>query len=586
MSTLYAQSTGNLSAINWNTAANGSGSNQTPTSADTLVANGYTVTLDADYTFVQLKQTSNGGTFVPASGTTLTLTDATSGLVSGSNLTPPTVTHSGPGGANIVGLLVGTTYASPLVAVTGAGTLNVTTASLLGQASYSTGALSISGNGCTVNVAAGQIVGGTNGPAILCSASATLNVTGPQTAGANPAISITGAATVTIAGTSTASASSPAVVNTSTTAILKASGPLVNSGRRMAIQSPVLQIGSASTYMTMVDYNLNARNLYTADTIGGNPAVGNVRHGTTFGPSNELVGTCYVPGAASVLAGVPVDATLGTVTLTAADIRNAIGLASADLDTQLSGIHAKTTNLPASPAAEGSAMTLTPAYDAAKTAATQASVNAIPTTPLLAANYTAPPSASAIRIEIDANSTKLDAAVSTVLTVIAALNDFDPAADTVAHVTLVDTTTDLTNGGGGGGDPAAIADAVREELAPELASITSIETRLEEQVPTGPAVVIPAPSGGQTTAWIMCYDETGQPEEGTTITLSCVRATDGGAFDATPTVLTSDENGLASGPIPRGSGLSFTARRGTGKPVRFVGVDADTLALPPLLGTP
>ena len=32
---------------------------------------------------------------------------------------------------------------------------------------------------------------------------------------------------------------------------------------------------------------------------------------------------------------------------------------------------------------------------------------------------------------------------------IAALNDFNPAVDTVAHVTLVDTTTDLTNGGGG-----------------------------------------------------------------------------------------------------------------------------------------
>ena len=28
---------------------------------------------------------------------------------------------------------------------------------------------------------------------------------------------------------------------------------------------------------------------------------------------------------------------------------------------------------------------------------------------------------------------------------------FDPASDTVAHVTLVDTTTDLTNGGSGGG---------------------------------------------------------------------------------------------------------------------------------------
>lgn len=45
-------------------------------------------------------------------------------------------------------------------------------------------------------------------------------------------------------------------------------------------------------------------------------------------------------------------------TLTQADIRTAVGLAAANLDTQLSGINAKTTNLPASPAAVGSAMTL------------------------------------------------------------------------------------------------------------------------------------------------------------------------------------------------------------------------------------
>mgnify|MGYP000949307805 CR=1 FL=1 len=72
---------------------------------------------------------------------------------------------------------------------------------------------------------------------------------------------------------------------------------------------------------------------------------------------------------------------------------------------------------------------LTATYDAAKTAATQASVNAIPTAPLLAANYIAPD---------NAGITAANAAI-------AALHDFDPATDTVAHVTLADTTTTLTN---------------------------------------------------------------------------------------------------------------------------------------------
>jgi hypothetical protein len=47
------------------------------------------------------------------------------------------------------------------------------------------------------------------------------------------------------------------------------------------------------------------------------------------------------------------------------------------LDLLIDAIKAKTDNLPASPAAVGSAMTLTAAYDAAKTAATQASVDTI-----------------------------------------------------------------------------------------------------------------------------------------------------------------------------------------------------------------
>jgi hypothetical protein len=44
------------------------------------------------------------------------------------------------------------------------------------------------------------------------------------------------------------------------------------------------------------------------------------------------------------------------------------------------------------PARAGDAMTLTAAYDAAKAAASQVSVNAIPTTPLLAADYPVPAS--------------------------------------------------------------------------------------------------------------------------------------------------------------------------------------------------
>ena len=49
----------------------------------------------------------------------------------------------------------------------------------------------------------------------------------------------------------------------------------------------------------------------------------------------------------------------------------------------------------------------------------------------------------------------VNASQGVVTAAISGLNDFDPALDVVAHVTLVDTTTDLTNGGGGGDCPTA-----------------------------------------------------------------------------------------------------------------------------------
>jgi len=83
-----------------------------------------------------------------------------------------------------------------------------------------------------------------------------------------------------------------------------------------------------------------------------------------------------------------------------------VTLAEAVLD-----VKEKTDNLPASPAAVGSAMTLTAAYDAAKSAASQTSVNAIPTTPLLAEDYTAPDNAGIAAAKAAAEAAQVAAAV-------------------------------------------------------------------------------------------------------------------------------------------------------------------------------
>jgi len=192
---------------------------------------------------------------------------------------------------------------------------------------------------------------------------------------------------------------------------------------------------------------------------------------------------------------------------------------------------------------------------------------------------------------------------------IAALNDFDPATDVVANVALVDVTTDVTNLPSL--DLTPVTDAIAnlndfdpvndtvahvslvDTLADDVVGtsgylIVDIHSRLEEQVEEGPVMVLPAPAIDQTTAWCLCYDENGLPEEGVSIYVQCVGASGtSAAYDTNAVIMVSNVDGVAAGGIPRGANLSFEARRGQrGRRVSFVGVDADTLALPALLGTP
>lgn len=119
--------------------------------------------------------------------------------------------------------------------------------------------------------------------------------------------------------------------------------------------------------------------------------------------------------------------------------------------------------------------------------ATALAVSAIPTTPLLAGNYVAPDNTKIGQIK-----TKVDTLVNTDLSgiatslEIAALNDFNPAVDVVARVTLVDTTTANSDMRGTDGaitsldgiatsdNVTAVPAALRVELAAELAKANAL----------------------------------------------------------------------------------------------------------------
>lgn len=384
MATLYAQSTGNWSAINWNTAADGSGTNQTPGVADTLVSNGYNVTVDGNYTVTRVNNTS-GGTFYLADGVTLTATDSTAGVLgvaAGSTVTSTLTTGQS---ATIVGHVLGSsTVPAHGISITGVGgSLTVT-----GNITAGPGANGIVISGAHTLTVTGNVTGSATGTphGISVNAASTITITGNVTGGSSSAnygcgIRLLAVTTLTITGTvngavvasagiynteaSIISITAPndgnAVVasggvglfNSNASAVITAIGPLIPSAGSPAISSTadatILLTGpfcanasgrhavwapkwlwhssaSSSTRFEVYTHNLETkRSLYTADAVGGNPAATNVRSGTTYGPLNELIGTLAVPAAGSVACGVPVDNTTGTAVLRQQDVAAAVG---------------------------------------------------------------------------------------------------------------------------------------------------------------------------------------------------------------------------------------------------------------------
>ena len=107
-------------------------------------------------------------------------------------------------------------------------------------------------------------------------------------------------------------------------------------------QSPVngrIRLKKLSTNVAIFNFcdTAGAKTLIDATANAAMPAITDVRFGTSYA-SGALTGVAYIPAAGSVALGVPVDATTGTATLTAADVRAAIGMASANLDTQLADL--------------------------------------------------------------------------------------------------------------------------------------------------------------------------------------------------------------------------------------------------------
>jgi hypothetical protein len=138
----------------------------------------------------------------------------------------------------------------------------------------------------------------------------------------------------------------------------------------------------------------------------------------------------------------------------------------AAVDTEVAAIKAKTDNLPASPAAVGSAMTLTAAYDAAKTAATQASVDDIPTNAELATALGTADDATLAAIAALNNLSSAQAQTAAA----AALTAYDPPTNAEMEARTIAAANYAT---------AAALTAVDDYVDTEIAAIKAVTDKLD-----------------------------------------------------------------------------------------------------------
>lgn len=138
------------------------------------------------------------------------------------------------------------------------------------------------------------------------------------------------------------------------------------------------------------------------------------------------------------------------------------------------------------------------------------------------------------------------------------------------------------------GAPAGASVSADIATKASQASVNALADRLAEQVPTGPVMVLPAPETGQTVAYVRCLSSAGAAESEVIVHVQMVRTRAGAtgyAYSGDALVGESNADGLAAITIPRAPGAIFRAWRGDGgRQVTFAGVDAETVAIPDLLG--
>jgi len=381
MPTYFARKSGNINAADvWATTPSGTASAVTFASGDVLMANSFTITVNVSTDLGGTGQLRNDATGGATTGGSFTLSDGVTltANIYGGTVATQCVTANPSTNQYIVGNVFGgsggSTSAHGISTGIGTGTLTIT-GNLTGGAGISSGTTAVS-NASANLVLVGNVTGSSNtafgtGEGIRLTGAGNCTVTGNVTGGShatNYGVRVTGAGNITVIGQAIGGVAAPAIANESTGQVtvtravgngfgggsvgLSAAFGVSNVASQSSItiveqiefgtlgQSPVngrIRLKKMGTNVAVFNFcdTAGAKTLIDATTNAAMPAATDVRFGTSYA-SGALTGSAYIPVAASVASGVPVDATVGTATLTAANVRAALGMASANMDTQLS----------------------------------------------------------------------------------------------------------------------------------------------------------------------------------------------------------------------------------------------------------
>lgn len=602
MATLYAQATGNWSAILWNTAANGSGSNQTPAAADTLVSNTFNVTVDGNYTVTRVTNTL-GGTFLLTNGITLTCTDATAGVLGNfANVAAVTNALSSPNAATITGNVSVSGSNSIGVAFTSTGRMtingNVTTASLTSNAIIMSGSGELIINGsltnnwtwCIIASNAGSInITGniTNGFGVYVTGTTSVSVTGNVLGGSNSnnvGIRVEGNATVSVVGNVTGGSGGAA----HGIAIASGNGPVTIVGNVTAATGN--GINSAGTGAVIITGSVSAKVAVSGAVLTGSGNIlitGSVFSESAVGVSSTGAGDLRIIGTLNGFAVAAISKTNGTSFLTGPFLRNVLYPSIQVVNStrwvwDSSLVNSTYMEVYKSDLTTKHSIYTSDSFSLPAIANVRTGIVYGPTN--LVGTCAVPPAANvSLNVPVDNTVGTGYISVAEYTTLFESIFGLDPGQDLMEGLAAL-------LGLEPGENLLTELEAIETQIEADLVSIDgrleNLEDRLAEQVPEGPVIVIPPPGPLQTTAWCMCFTEDGEPEKNVEIIITCLKATDNGAFDSAPKILKSNVEGLASGTIPRGAGFTFSARRGNGKTIKFNGVDEETLELPTLLGSP